>query len=240
LYWIWIVAGVNWGFDIRKCSFTWWRVKILWIILILVLFFFKKVLYPNILFLHILHLWNICVTNNQRYVPFVVFTIQSFPHSWHITWFVTRVTRRVSLVEQELVIILTNGIFVTQIFHKCKMCKNKMFGYKTFLKKNKTSIKIIQRIFTRHQVKLHFRMSNPQLTPATIQIQYNYYSKSSFSSTIGILINAMNDLWYYNIIMPPTCIIGTSLSWSYDCWIYVEQELVIILTNGTGTGYHSH
>ena len=103
---------------------------------------------------------------------------------------------------------------------KSKMCKSKMFGYKTFLKKNKTRIKIIQRVFTRHQVKLHFRMSNPQLTPATIQIQYNYYSKSSFSSTVGILINAMNDLWYYNILMPPTCIIGTSLSWSYACWIY--------------------
>jgi hypothetical protein len=31
-----------------------------------------------------------------------VITILSFPHSWHITGFVTRVTRRVSHVEQEL------------------------------------------------------------------------------------------------------------------------------------------
>jgi hypothetical protein len=147
-----------------------------------------------------------CSTSDTRRVTLV--TNQVICHEWGNDWIVKT----------------TNGtylwLFVTQIFHKCKMCKNKMFGYKTFLKKNKTRIKIIQRIFTRHQVKLHFRMSNPQLTPATIQIQYNYYSKSSFSSTIGILINAMNDLWYYNIIMPPTCIIGTSLSWLYDCWIY--------------------
>ena len=36
------------------------------------------------------------------YVPPVVSTPQSFPHSWHITGFVARVTRRVSLMEQEL------------------------------------------------------------------------------------------------------------------------------------------
>ena len=27
---------------------------------------------------------------------------RSFPHTWHITWFVTRLTRRVALVEHEL------------------------------------------------------------------------------------------------------------------------------------------
>ena len=32
----------------------------------------------------------------------VVSTSRSFPHSWLITWFVTRVTRRVSLVGQEI------------------------------------------------------------------------------------------------------------------------------------------
>jgi hypothetical protein len=45
---------------------------------------------------------NICVTNDHGYVPFVVCIARSFPHSWLITWFVTRVTRRVPLVEQEL------------------------------------------------------------------------------------------------------------------------------------------
>ena len=47
-------------------------------------------------------LWNICVTNDHRYVPLVVSTSRSFPHSWPITWFVTRVTRWVPLVEQVL------------------------------------------------------------------------------------------------------------------------------------------
>ena len=46
-------------------------------------------------------LWNICVTNDHRYVPLVVNTSQSFPHSQLITGFVTRLTRRVPLVEQE-------------------------------------------------------------------------------------------------------------------------------------------
>jgi hypothetical protein len=40
----------------------------------------------------LLPLWNICVTNDHVYVP----------HSWLITGLVTRLTRRVSLVEQTL------------------------------------------------------------------------------------------------------------------------------------------
>jgi len=36
------------------------------------------------------------------YVPLVVNTSWSFPHSWLITEFVTRLTRQVPLVEQEL------------------------------------------------------------------------------------------------------------------------------------------
>ena len=47
-------------------------------------------------------LWNICVTNDHGYVPLVVNTSRSFPRSWLITGFVTRLTRRVSLMEQEL------------------------------------------------------------------------------------------------------------------------------------------
>jgi hypothetical protein len=50
-------------------------------------------------------LWNICVTNNHGYVPLVVNTSRSFPRSWIITGFVTRLSRRVSLVEQELLIL---------------------------------------------------------------------------------------------------------------------------------------
>jgi hypothetical protein len=45
---------------------------------------------------------SICVTNDHWYVPFVVIIIRSFPHSWLINGFVTRLTRRVPHVEQEL------------------------------------------------------------------------------------------------------------------------------------------
>ena len=48
------------------------------------------------------HTWQICVTNDHGYVPLVVNISRSFPHSWLITGFVTRLTRRVPLVEQEL------------------------------------------------------------------------------------------------------------------------------------------
>jgi hypothetical protein len=51
-------------------------------------------------------LWNICVTNYHGYVLLVVNTSRSFPHSRLITEFVTRLTRRVPLVEQELLTLL--------------------------------------------------------------------------------------------------------------------------------------
>ena len=44
--------------------------------------------------------WNICVTNDHGYVPLAVSTSRSFPHSRLIAGFVTRLTRRVPLVEQ--------------------------------------------------------------------------------------------------------------------------------------------
>ena len=47
-------------------------------------------------------LWNICITNDHGYIPFVVNNSQSFPHWWLITGFVIRLTRRVSLVEQKM------------------------------------------------------------------------------------------------------------------------------------------
>ena len=51
------------------------------------------------------HHHDLCVTNDHEYVPFVGNTFQSFPHSWLITDFVTRLTRLVPLVEQELLTI---------------------------------------------------------------------------------------------------------------------------------------
>ena len=50
-------------------------------------------------------LWNICVTNDHGYVPLVVHTSRSFPHSWLNTGFIARLTRRVPLVEQEQLIL---------------------------------------------------------------------------------------------------------------------------------------
>ena len=47
-------------------------------------------------------LWNICVPNNHGCVPLVVITSRSFPYSCLVTGFITRLTRRVPLVEQEL------------------------------------------------------------------------------------------------------------------------------------------
>jgi hypothetical protein len=44
--------------------------------------------------------YGICVTNDHGYVPLVVNTSRSFPQSRLITGFVTRLKRRVPLVEQ--------------------------------------------------------------------------------------------------------------------------------------------
>jgi hypothetical protein len=44
----------------------------------------------------------ICVKHDHAYAPLVVSTSRSIPHSWIITWFLSRLTQRVSLVEQEL------------------------------------------------------------------------------------------------------------------------------------------
>ena len=55
-----------------------------------------------------LTLWNICVTNDHGYVPLVVSTSRSFLRSWLIIGFVTRLTRRLSLVEQELLTLSEN------------------------------------------------------------------------------------------------------------------------------------
>jgi hypothetical protein len=60
-------------------------------------------------------LYYICVTNDHRYVPLVVNTSRSSPHSWLITGFVTRLTWRVLLVEQEL-LILPEHLTSSQVF----------------------------------------------------------------------------------------------------------------------------
>ena len=78
---------------------------------------------------------NICITNDHRYVPLVVNTFRSFHHSWLINGFVTRVTRRVSLVEQKLLtlpehmgsLLVFSGVRVTRSLDLCVMFCRSLF-----------------------------------------------------------------------------------------------------------------
>ena len=56
----------------------------------------------------VFHMWIIeyLCHKRPRYVPFVVNISRSFSHSWLITGFVSRLTWRVPLVEQELLTLL--------------------------------------------------------------------------------------------------------------------------------------
>ena len=68
-------------------------------------------------------------TNDHGYVSLVVWTFWFFPHSWLITGFVNRLTRRVPLVEQELLTFLSSppsfsGIRVTRsVVFMCMFCR---------------------------------------------------------------------------------------------------------------------
>jgi hypothetical protein len=65
--------------------------------------------------------------NDNGYVTLVVNTPRSFPHSWLIIGFVTRLTRRVSLLEQELLTLpehlssppVFSGVHVTRSLVLC-------------------------------------------------------------------------------------------------------------------------
>ena len=65
------------------------------------------------------------ITNDHGYVPLVVNTSWSFPHSWLITGFVTRLTRRVSLVVQELLTLPEHLSSCYSIFsYLCMFCRS--------------------------------------------------------------------------------------------------------------------
>ena len=82
-------------------------------------------------------LWNICVTNDHGYVPFVENTSRSFSHSWFITGFITRLTRRVPLVEQELLTLpeylssppVLTGVRVTRFIVLCVCFVNRCLSF---------------------------------------------------------------------------------------------------------------
>jgi hypothetical protein len=84
-------------------------------------------------------LCNICVTNDHGYVP-LESTSWSFPHSWHITGFVIRLARRVSLVEQELLTLaehlisppIFSGVRVTRSLVICVCFVDRCLSFCTF------------------------------------------------------------------------------------------------------------
>jgi hypothetical protein len=85
-------------------------------------------------------LWNICATNDHGYVPLVVNTSRYFPHSWLITGFVTRLTRRLQLVEQELPTLpehlsspsVFTGVRVTRYLVLCACFVNRCWSFCIF------------------------------------------------------------------------------------------------------------
>jgi hypothetical protein len=85
-------------------------------------------------------LWNICVTNDHAYVPLVVNTSRSFPHSRLITRFVTRLTWRVLLVEQNLLTLpehlgsppVISGVRVTRSLVLCVCFVDRCLSFFTF------------------------------------------------------------------------------------------------------------
>ena len=83
---------------------------------------------------------NICVTNDYGYVPPDVNTSRSFPHSWFITGFVTRLTRRIPLVEQEPLTLqghlgstpVYSGVRITRSLVLCVCFVDRCLSFCTF------------------------------------------------------------------------------------------------------------
>jgi len=115
-------------------------------------------------------LCNICVTNDHGYVPLVVNTSRSFPHSWLITGFVTILIWLVLLVEQELLTLpehlrsppAFSGVRVTRSlvlgacfvehylsfwtfsFGRCVVCSSSTYGFWLFLWYFQTLLTIVE------------------------------------------------------------------------------------------------
>jgi hypothetical protein len=83
-------------------------------------------------------LWNICVTNDHGYVPLVVNTSWPFPHSWLITGFVSKLTRRLSLVAKELPTLPKHlfsplvGLVLLDLSFMCMFCRSFLSFYLLF------------------------------------------------------------------------------------------------------------
>jgi hypothetical protein len=96
--------------------------------------------------------WNICVTNDHGYVPLDGYISRSFPHSWFVIGFVTKLTRLVPLVERELPVLpqhLSSPRFLVELalldlylyvyvlwivicpfsFGHCVVCSSSIYGF---------------------------------------------------------------------------------------------------------------
>ena len=84
--------------------------------------------------------YGMSVTNDHGYVPLVINTSLSFPHSWLVTEFVTRFSRRVPLVEQELLTLqdypsspsVFSGVHVTWSLVLCVCLVDRCSSFCTF------------------------------------------------------------------------------------------------------------
>ena len=85
--------------------------------------------------------YGTCVTDDHGHDPFVINTFRSFPHALLVTGFVTRVTRRVPLVGQEVLTIPEHlssprvfiGVRVTRSLVLCVMFYRSLFVLLSFL-----------------------------------------------------------------------------------------------------------
>jgi hypothetical protein len=136
---------------------------------------------------------------------------------------------------------MTDLIYIGQQTFTRKVYKCKMFGYMTFLKKkNKTRIKIIQKVFMRRQVKLHFRTSNANNT--VISLKYHFLPRFLWRFAVQYKYKWTR---ICSVCRNHNPVISSFMSYHLICnesntmLPLVEQELVIILTSRTGTGHHS-
>jgi len=137
---------------------------------------------------------SFCVTNDHGYVPLVVNTSRSFLHSRLIIGFVTRLTRRVPLVEQELLTLpehlssppVFSGVRVTRSlvlyvcfvdpclsfctfsFGHCVVCSSSMYGFWLPLWYLQTLLLILIRLLLKETITL----SESFLIPLTNKLIY--------------------------------------------------------------------
>ena len=144
---------------------------------------------------NVLLLRNIYATNDLMYVP-LVNTSCCFPHSWHITGFVTRVTRRVPLVEQELLNI-PEHLRSPPVFGQVYVARSLVFCV----------------VFCRSLFIL-FLLT---MVLSVLRFTYSNGSFSIFKLFLSLYCISWLSLLYF---------MGPSWSWSYGSWIYTPEFVI--------------